>query len=50
MFCSECGTKNNEGAEFCKECGTKLGNSSSNSVTKKVDVNNFLEFIKKNKI
>lgn len=25
MFCSECGTKNNEGATFCQECGAKLG-------------------------
>lgn len=25
MFCSECGTKNNDGATFCQECGTKLG-------------------------
>jgi len=25
MFCSECGTKNNEGSVFCQECGAKLG-------------------------
>lgn len=49
MFCSECGTKNNEGAAFCQECGTKLGqqadvekveNSEKTETVKNVEVLN----------
>lgn len=26
MFCSKCGTKNNDDAKFCKDCGAQMGN------------------------
>lgn len=52
MFCSECGTKNNENAEFCKECGTKFSHKKQQTSKKKKNNtgSSFKEFIKKNKI
>lgn len=52
MFCSECGTKNNENAEFCIECGTKLAQQKEQNSKKKKNNSgsSFKEFIKKNKI
>lgn len=52
MFCSECGTKNNENAEFCIECGTRLGQQEKKVKEKKSSNGgaSFKEFLKKNKI
>ncbi len=33
MFCTSCGTKNNEDANFCKQCGLKLGKPAQNRIS-----------------
>ncbi len=36
MFCGECGTKNEKGAQFCENCGSKLVEEKPVNQTKKV--------------
>jgi len=37
VYCSECGTKNDESAEFCVKCGKKLNESPKRSFEKRMD-------------
>ena len=37
VFCSKCGTKNEDVAEFCVKCGTKLKVSSETSLEKRIE-------------
>lgn len=56
MFCAECGTKNEVGAQFCESCGHKLENETVTTTTpvapreSKSFSTKFKEMSKKNKI
>ena len=37
VFCSKCGTKNEDGSEYCVKCGSKLNISMEKSLEKRIE-------------
>ena len=48
MFCSNCGTKNENGSAFCSNCGNKLGKNKPVNTPKQNS--NIVDKIKENKV